>query len=429
MSAHNAIAQAATDELNLNGLAVHTQLRNDVYMGAVYAEVDSSHEQMLLHSDQNKRMELRVLAKRWSARGYAEHWNQALIINNSEQDLAKFAREIRQFSSAIRGKLIPGDNITIDYSVNQHTRLYVNGVQLMSVNNDPLEFFQLLLRCWIGPRPPSSEFKHDILNLPSDDNANSMLARYEALQPISGRNKTIEAWRKGNRQAAALSSIATAPAAKAGTAQPTPKPAPAEKLTTPEPPVAAVDTKSKPAPSSAASAGQDSAIAAAPKASRAASVPATVAPDSAVPAGVASGDGEPASSPQAALTPPKNTTAKPAIVEQTATAAAPVKQPARESGLLRLYKSNLLKRIYGFVIYPERAIDRNQEGTVVLKVTVNRKGRVLNIKNDEPSRYRLLNSAAMRAIKKASPFPSAPKKLKGDRFDLEFPIVFRIPRS
>ncbi|MGI9285822.1 MAG: TonB family protein [Pseudomonadales bacterium] len=438
VSAHHATAQPAADNLSLNGLAVHAQLRNDVYMGAVYTEVGSSNEQMLLESDQNKRMELRVLAKRWSARGFSEHWNQALIINNSEQDLAKFAREIRQFTSAIRGKLIPGDKISIDYSVKQHTRLSVDGVQLLSVSNDPLQFFQLLLRCWVGPRPPSSEFKYNILNLPTGENGNGLMARYEALLPVSGRNKTILAWREGNSQAAALAAITAAARTKTNAAQSTPKAEQPEKVTTQD---KAAPKNTAPESAQTPAANQETNIVATPDASQTtasakdAPVPAaaTAATDVTVPANTASRDAQPTTSPQASLTESQteaiNTPAEQTIVEQTAKAAAPTEPRSRENGLLSLYKSNLLKRVYGFVIYPERAIDRNQEGTVVLQVTVNRKGKVLNIKNDEPSRYRLLNSAATRAIKKASPFPAAPRKLKGSKFDLEFPIVFRIPRS
>ncbi|MGI9295288.1 MAG: TonB family protein, partial [Pseudomonadales bacterium] len=397
LSAHNAFAQVAESDLSLNGLAVHSQLRAEIYMGAVYAEVGSSHEQMLLDSDQNKRMELRVLAKRWSARGFAEYWNQALIINNNEQDLKKFAREIRQFTSAIRGKLIPGDKIVIDYHVNQHTRLSVDGVQLMSVNKDPLQFFQLLLRCWVGPRPPSSEFKNDILNLPTGESAGGLLARYEALLPVSGRNKTVTAWREGNSKAAALTAITTtAPAAKVDTAPPTPKEGKPEKLTAPEP--AAATANPEPESVRAASA-QERTIEAALKAPQSAEAAAlATAVPATVPAKVAGSDVGSTSAPQAALsgsqTEAIHTPAEQTIREQTAKAAAPTGLLNKENGLLNLYKSNLLKRVYGFVIYPERAIDRNQEGTVVLQVTVNRKGKVLNIKNDEPSRYRLLNSAA-----------------------------------
>jgi TonB family protein len=285
-----------------------------------------------------------------------------------------------------------------------------------------------LLRCWIGPRPPSTEFKNNILNLPTGEGGAELLARYEALLPVSGRNKTMMAWREGNSQAAALAAIRTAaPAAKAEAPRPTPK---AEQPKTPparQQKAAKVKPKPEPAPAKAERIAAalntpqttaDAKAAAAPAAKQ--------AEKAAVAADVISPDARPklATSSVAKTEPAEQT-----ILEQAAKAAAPTEPQIKENGLLSLYKSNLLKRVYGFVIYPERAIDRNQEGTVVLQVTVNRKGKVLSIKNDEPSRYRLLNSAATRAIKKASPFPAAPRKLKGSKFDLEFPIVFRIPRS
>lgn len=432
-AAQQSSEQSSEQSLSLNGLAVHSKLRNDLYMAALYTEIGSSDAQMLLESDQNKRMELRVLAKRWSARGFAEHWNQALIINNSEDDLAKFAREVRRFTSAVRGKLVPGDRITIDYRSKQYTRLYVDGVRLLSVKKDPQQFFQLLLRCWIGPRPPSTEFKQNILNLPTGDEGSGLLARYEALLPVSGRKNIVMAWREGNSQAAALAAIRAAePAASKPAGQ---RNAPVKTATAQDKPqimAAQPNPDSKPESARPDRAASIAAALNAPK-TTAGNVagPAAALPDIAADAAPTGRDDKaPVSLPQAGLSEPaESTDAEPVILEQTAKAALPGGPEQQNNGLLNLYKSNLLKRVYGFVIYPERAIDRNQEGTVVLQVTVNRKGKVLSIKNDEPSRYRLLNSAATRAIKKASPFPAAPRKLKGNTFDIEFPIVFRLPRS
>ena len=408
---HANAQQPMAKDLSLNGMAINTQLRDDIYIAAVYTEVGSSIAQMLLESDQNKRMELRVLTDRWSARSFAAHWNQALLINNSAQQLAPFEREIRQFTSAIRGKLIPGDKVTIDYSVKQYARLSVDGVPLLSVSKDPLQFFQLLLRCWIGPRPPSSGFKSDILDLPTD--ADGLLTRFAALVPISGRNKTIMAWRRSDDQVAATAKITPPPQAVSATAV-------APKPKAPGPTPAPANTK------------QQSRIATASNASKDAK-PETVNPAPKQPAAsnnapAASMGRKPAAT--ALLAAPVDSTLKPTATPPTPDQTADEATPGNiENGLLDLYKSNLLKRVYSYVIYPARAIDRNQEGTVVLKVTVNRKGKVLNIKNDEPSRYRLLNSAATKAVKKASPFPTAPRKLQGSTFDIEFPIVFRLPQS
>ncbi len=427
MSTHSASAQQPADEdLSLSGLAILAQLRNDIYIAAVYTTAGQGTAQLLLESDQRKRMELRVLTDRWSARSFASHWNQALPINNSEQQLAKFEREVRQFTSAVRGKLVPGDKVTIDYNANIHTQLSVDGVPLLTVTKDPLQFFQLLLRCWIGPRPPSSEFKNNILNLPGGAEANGLLARYEALLPVSGRNKTIMSWRKSNKRAAG--SAATPPAEPSVKAIAPSSRSKAERAPAQAPqPMAASPT---PTPTNVK---KETRVAATPdtlKAAEAAKaeVDATRQQRDAPTGTPAAAVSRPSASTAAAAPKPKPTTApaERSVIDRSANEAA---QKDMEGGLLDLYKSNLLKRVYGYVIYPSRAIDRNQEGTVVLQVTVNRKGKVLKIKNDEPSRYRLLNSAATKAIKKASPFPAAPSKLKGSTFDLEFPIVFRIPGS
>ncbi len=112
--------------------------------------------------------------------------------------------------------------------------------------------------------------------------------------------------------------------------------------------------------------------------------------------------------------------------------AAPAKtasdlQRVRLNGILNVYRANMLRLTYRHVVYPSRSLNLNQEGTVVLKVTVNRKGKVMDIKQEERSQYVALNKAAEKAVKKANPYPAIPKQLTGNKFEFKIPIKFRIP--
>jgi TonB family protein len=97
-----------------------------------------------------------------------------------------------------------------------------------------------------------------------------------------------------------------------------------------------------------------------------------------------------------------------------------------QKGLFRIYRSNLLKKTYQHVIYPETAIDKNQQGDVTLKVVVKRSGKVQSVKFESRSTFNSLNKAATRAVKNASPYPEAPEKLQGDIFEILMPIKFRL---
>ena len=99
---------------------------------------------------------------------------------------------------------------------------------------------------------------------------------------------------------------------------------------------------------------------------------------------------------------------------------------AQQAGLFRIYRSNLLKKTYQHVIYPGSAIDRDQQGDVILKLTISREGEIQNMDYDKRADFSSLNKAAARAVENATPYPPAPKQLHGENFEIIMPIKFRL---
>ncbi|MBT8138437.1 MAG: energy transducer TonB [Gammaproteobacteria bacterium] len=99
---------------------------------------------------------------------------------------------------------------------------------------------------------------------------------------------------------------------------------------------------------------------------------------------------------------------------------------AQQSALLKIYRSNLLKKTYQHVVYPDSAISKNHEGEVVLMVTIDRKGKIRAIDYDTRARFNSLNKAASIAVKRAKPYPPVPAKLEGETFRISMPIRFRL---
>jgi TonB family protein len=83
-------------------------------------------------------------------------------------------------------------------------------------------------------------------------------------------------------------------------------------------------------------------------------------------------------------------------------------------------------QIYKSISYPNRAAENNQQGTVRIAVIINRSGELLDTVTTQESKYRLLNQAALKAVKKAAPFPELPAEIKSDSFELNLPITFRL---
>ena len=123
---------------------------------------------------------------------------------------------------------------------------------------------------------------------------------------------------------------------------------------------------------------------------------------------------------QPCLTLTKNNPSQPATASTTGTPSP------QQIGLLRIYRSNLLKKTYQHVVYPESAIDRNQQGDVVLKITIRRDGKIEQVDYHRRAEFNSLNKAATRAVYQARPFPAAPARLEGENFVIVMPIKFRL---
>lgn len=351
-------ATTHAQELQLNGIAIHSELRKDFYIAALYTSVPKNSTEELLNSEQDRRMVLRILASRWSARSFDQHWTQSILINNPSEDLSQFASTILDFTGAIGGKLVSGDEVIIDNPLGKGLTFSINGVELLQVA-DPDQgraFLNLLLNAWVGARPPSSNFKRDILQAPAD--AGDLLAIFDGLTPTDERVATIQSW-------SAEEEPESEPESEPATAQ----------AAQPRGP-----TPQQLAAARAKAAEEAAAAAAAAEAER--------------------------------------------LAEQ-ARLAKEVEELA--AGLTLLYRSNVMKLIYSRVVYPGRAIDRNQEGTVQVKVRLNKDGNLIEASLSEESEYSLLNRAALKAVEEAAPFPAAPEKLAEEEVELEIPIRFQIP--
>ncbi len=85
--------------------------------------------------------------------------------------------------------------------------------------------------------------------------------------------------------------------------------------------------------------------------------------------------------------------------------------------------------------YPRESIAREQEGRVVVAVSVDRDGGVHDVQVSTPSPFRLLNEAALETVGRIGKFPAPPAVLLSDASEhgtgsrrLKIPISFRIER-
>lgn len=364
------LAQTQLEGMSLRGLAVFEQLRTDYYIGGLYLPAPANVPEDALFMPGPKRMDIRVVTESWSKRRFIQQWNQLLLINNPPETQKAQTDNIIAFGDMLKDDLRAGDHMTIDLIPDEGTRIQLNGTTLLR-SDDP-EFFNLLLACWVGARPPSSGFKQDILQMPQGDRGATLMTSFEITGPSQTRISETRSW-AGAARTAAVAAKPAAPQPQVAAASPSDnKQAEAERL---------AEEKAR----------QEEA---AEKARREKEE--------------------------------QDRLRREAIAKALAEAEAKAKAAARGKELMNDYSSTMVRASYQHVRYPKRALKLNQEGTVLLEVIIDRQGGLLSTKVIQSSGYSALDDAALSAVEKTAPFPALPEGIQGNQIEFTLPFTFQI---
>lgn len=379
------VCHKATAALDLNGIAAHSEFGKDQYMAALYLEDLSADSKQVLLSNQRKRMEIKVVADRLFARKFKRQWIEGVAINAGNFDLKKHAQNLANFSNMLKVKLIKNDTLTIERTFRRGVEVAVNGVLLGTIED--VEFFDLILRSWIGPVPLSTDFKADLLQAGSIEP--NILTRFKDIRTT---NERVAALKAGLASALAVSTLA------------------------------ATTEKNQ---NSEASSSSDNTASSSEISSASVSTEVATAETSSL-----------SSTSEDALAEAASSVSSPAI------AAAPNQIFAQDdvfddedddfsytaADLLsrQLYLSKLTRWTGSYIKYPKSALRRGDQGTVRVTVIIDRKGDVVSAEVIQESDHKSLNKEALKAIKRASPYPSIPSVITGDSFEFTLPVVFAL---
>ncbi|WP_237066755.1 TonB family protein [Microbulbifer guangxiensis] len=359
----------------LNGLALEQQFNKDRYIAAVYSDTLADSASVLLDNNTTRKLEVRIIADGLSARRFRNQWMEGIAINNSGDILSGQAENMVTFANLFKGRFYKGDQLSVAFDGNSgKTTVSLNGVKLGQIADR--DFFNTLLRAWVGPVPPSTDFRDHLL---ANGNVDSgLLGTYELLEPSADRVAQVTA-----------------------SAQPEP------------------ETPAQPEPSKPAVA----ATPAVEKPRLAADIPppSLASVSNAAPESTA----KPAPSKPAPAQKRPQPKAAPAELEADEEDEAPL---TADMILARqIYHSMLLRHTYKFIRYPKRAQERGQEGSVRLNVSIGANGEIRDIQSVQESRFATLNREAREAVERAGPYPAAPPQLVKDTYQFTVPITFRLP--
>jgi len=373
--------------LEPNGTAIYSELGNQLYLGTLYLDTPSTSANEILGSTQRKRMELRF-ANSMSKRRWSQTWTQGIAINSSQENMINAAADLSETLSSFQSNLEYGDTVIFDYDPLYGTSVSANGVTL--VKDKSAALFNLLLSAWIGPVPPTSQFKNAILG--SEDSKNDYSA-FLALSPSQERIDAVKSWSTKLKEAEerALAEAKAEEEAIRKAEEEAQKKAEAEALEEKQRLELIAEEKRK-------------AQEAARKAAEAA-------------------EAERKEAERQALA---------AQQRQSGQSVQPQEDEGEDDlsaeGILaqQNYTSELIGLIYKAVKYPSTAVKRNQEGSVRASITIDRAGKVVNIDLVEQAPFEVLNKAVVAAINNAAPFPSLPNNIRGNTMNITVPVAFKL---
>lgn len=88
------------------------------------------------------------------------------------------------------------------------------------------------------------------------------------------------------------------------------------------------------------------------------------------------------------------------------------------------WQSRVLGRLNAVKAYPASARARRQQGVVLIRFTLDRKGNLLTVALERSSGFALLDREAVALPKRASPLPPPPEDIGGERIELVVPVEF-----
>ncbi len=366
------LATSSQAALDLNGLAVHEELGEEQFIAGLYLENLSADNKSVLLGEQRKRMEIKILTDKILSRRFNRLWIEGIAINGSNNELKAQAQNLADFSNMIKIKMIKDDTLTIERTFRRGVEISLNGV-LLGVINDTA-FFDLLLRTWIGPVPMSANLKTGLLKAGSIEP--SLLARFEGIRTTQDRVTQIKAAVE-TLLAVNQTDLASSTNAPISSAVST--------------------TQSQVASSSAASSLESTAVA--EQISSSSETPSTSSSE------------------------PATQLISNAVFEEE---EEDFSYTAADLLTRQLYVSKLTRWTGSYINYPKTSLRRGEEGSIRVTVTINRKGDVLDAQITDESPFKQLNKEALKAIKKAAPYPALPDVIPGETFVFTMPIVFAL---
>jgi protein TonB len=90
------------------------------------------------------------------------------------------------------------------------------------------------------------------------------------------------------------------------------------------------------------------------------------------------------------------------------------------------WQSRLFAHLGRYKRYPAEAMQRRQEGTPLVRIVIDRAGRVLSVRLEQGSGHKLLDDEAQAMVERAQPLPPLPDDVTSSTIEVVVPLNFRV---
>lgn len=151
--------QLANQSLSLNGAGVRTFVIVDVYVAGLYVPKKDTSVQTLLSQPGAKSVQVSLL-RNLSGEEFANAMIKGFKANNTDADVAKYQPQLDEIKNLMLsiGEAAKGSKIQINFIPGTGTRVIFNGQQ-KGPDIGSEDFFQALLKIWLGEHPVDSGLK------------------------------------------------------------------------------------------------------------------------------------------------------------------------------------------------------------------------------------------------------------------------------
>jgi hypothetical protein len=158
--------EVASQVLQLNGAGIRVKVIFDVYAASLYLPQKQTTAQGVLSLPGAKSVQA-VLLRDLSAQEFVDALIKGYKANNSPADVERFSDQLDKLETMMLAmkSASKGSHLRIDLVPGTGTRIWLNGKRQGSdIPGD--DFYQTLLRIWLGPKPVDADLKSALLGKP-----------------------------------------------------------------------------------------------------------------------------------------------------------------------------------------------------------------------------------------------------------------------